>query len=192
MSAYNDAKKSLAAAGAMVTQPNERAMLHSVQQQLAEYNGFSDQVRAAGQAGEITKAVNIMTVGNVKTSDTLTETFDKWQQVETKRSTDLQAEVAAQGQRGRTTLIILGVVGFAIAAAGLWLVSRGIVGPLGKAVTSLHGSPARTSPGTLEVDTADETREIADSLNETTASLRAARRCDRGTPARPSRPRPTS
>ena len=174
MKAYKDAGASLDQAAKFVSTPSERAMLSAARAGLVKYNGFSDQVRAAGQAGDVAKAVHIATVDNLEASNSLTATFNKWQRLETKRAMDLQAEVSSQGSQGRTVLIVLGVAGIVIAGVGLWLVSRGIVGPIGKAVTSLRSLAQKDLTASMDVDTADETRTMADSLNEATGSLRGA------------------
>jgi methyl-accepting chemotaxis protein len=172
--AFKDSNKSVDAAAKIVSNADERAALTAARDGLAKYDQFSQQIRVAGQAGEVARAVKIATVDNLDASNGLTDTFDKWQVIEQKHAAQLQAEVASQGRQGRTTLIILGVAGLAVAIAGLVLIGRGIVRPINRAVTSLKALAAKDFTQSMEVDTADETRVMADSLNEATESLRGA------------------
>jgi methyl-accepting chemotaxis protein len=172
--AYRSASAALQSAGRMVTESSERTLLRRATDALVKYNGFTDQVHAAATSGDLARAVRIATVDNLAASNDLAQTFDAWQRTETRRATTLQANVAAQGRSGRTMLFVLGAFGLAVAIAGLVLVARGIVGPLGKAVAGLRALAAKDLTSNVEVDTADETRAMADSLNEATASLRAA------------------
>jgi methyl-accepting chemotaxis protein len=172
--AHARAQHSLQEAGKLGTLPSEQAMLRRTTTALESYNGFTQKVRAAGEAGDVAKAVRIATVDNLAASTEMGKAFEAWQRLETKRAEVLQGEVASQGSSGRTTLILLGAFGLAIAIAGLVVVSRGIVRPLGKAVGGLRALAAKDFTTILEVDTADETKVMADSLNEATASLRAA------------------
>jgi methyl-accepting chemotaxis protein len=174
LDAYSGAQASLAKGAKLMTEPAERAAYQRTVRALDAYNGFSQQVHAAGQAGDVEKAVRIATVDNLKASTEMQDSFEAWQQLETHRAETLQNEVAEQGKTGRTTLIVLGIVALAIATGGLLLVSRGIVGPLGKAVRGLRSLAEKDLTTSVEVDTADETRMMADSLNQATTSLRSA------------------
>jgi methyl-accepting chemotaxis protein len=172
--AYNGAQASLAKGAKLMTEPAERAAYQRTVRALDAYNGFTQQVHAAGQAGDVEKAVRIATVDNLKASTEMQDSFEAWKQLETHRAEALQNKVAEQGKSGRTTLLVFGIFALAIATGGLLIVSRGIVGPLGKAVRGLRSLAEKDLTTTVEVDTADETRTMADSLNQATESLRGA------------------
>jgi methyl-accepting chemotaxis protein len=172
--AYGNARTALRRAGALVTEPAERTSLAHVTKALETYNGFTDKVHAAARSGDVRGAVRIATVDNLAASTDLGKAIDEWQQLETKRAAKLQADVVAQGRAGRTMLVALAALALALSIAGLVILGRGIVRPLRRAVTGLRTLAAKDLTARVDVDTADETKAMADSLNEATESLRAA------------------
>jgi len=84
-----------------------------------------------------------------------------------------KAATATSSSTRDLTLILVGVG--ALLALGLgWYISRKISKPLRQSVDSLDALAHKDLTGTLQVDTADETKRMADSLNSATESLRAA------------------
>jgi methyl-accepting chemotaxis protein len=164
----------LASAEKLAATPKEKALVATIQAGVPGYESFIAQVHAAGQAGQAARAIHIQTVDNVDVSTKLDDAFTAAREYESQRATEFAKQVNHQGASGKSLLIVLGLVGIAAAGAALTLIARGIVTPLRKSADALKSLAEKDLTTELDVSTADETRVMADSLNEATTTLRAA------------------
>jgi len=102
---YQEALSNLEAARALARQASEKAMLAKIGQDLDSYNGFSVRMRALAVAGDVQRAVHVVTVDNLVPSNALPVDFTALRDLENARSADLQSALAAGARRGTSILI---------------------------------------------------------------------------------------
>jgi methyl-accepting chemotaxis protein len=76
VSAYNTAVADMGKLQKLGIDPKEAARVNAIRANLASYNNFSQQIRQAAQSGNVTKAVDIATVGNQVPSNALPTQFE--------------------------------------------------------------------------------------------------------------------
>jgi len=125
-----------------------RAMVGTLQSDLATYNGFTQQVGADGHRGNAVAAVKVMTVGNVKISNQTQADFDNLSAAVAKQAAAINASVSSSVSSSISLLSIIGVVGLIIAILiTVWIV-RSITRPLAEMTEAAE----RIAEGDVDVE----------------------------------------
>jgi methyl-accepting chemotaxis protein len=104
---YRDALKELPVVRGLLSDGTESATVSAIESNLKAYNGFSQQVRAAAQAGDVQRAVQVATVDNLAPSNALPTLFEKLRTHVQKRAA---AELASVSDAAATATMVLGVI----------------------------------------------------------------------------------
>lgn len=100
----------------LATDPGVRALLSRLRKDYVAYGGFADQARSAAQAGDLARALHLVTVGNLEPSNDMMPTLDKAtalvQKVVTAQMNELQdrqrtAQIVAASFGGFVVLVLL-------------------------------------------------------------------------------------
>jgi methyl-accepting chemotaxis protein len=115
---------------------------------LAVYDGFTQRVRAAVLAGEVSLAVRLMTVDNAAVSNETQADFDRISQALSARAAAIDAAVSDQVSQSIALVAVIGLVAIVIAVlVAIWLV-RSITRPL----VEVTRAAERIAEGDVEVE----------------------------------------
>jgi methyl-accepting chemotaxis protein len=125
-----------------------RAQVATLRSDLATYNGFTQQVGAAGARGNAQAAVKVMTVGNVHISNQTQADFDSLSAAMTKQAAAINGSVGTEVSSSISLLAVIGAVGLIIAILiAIWM-TRSITRPL----AAMTDAAERIAEGDLEVE----------------------------------------
>jgi len=146
--------------------PDLVQLAQSATQALGDYEGYVDQVKAAVDKGDLALATRIQTVDNYPASTATVEAFDTMNKVSDERVAAIVAEVESTVSRWTMVLIVLLVIGVAVAVV---LTAR-IIGSIMKPLTAVDVALGRLASGDLsarvEVKGEDELARVGRSLNK--------------------------
>ena len=128
--AHQAATDALAQATKLATRPDEKSALAKIAADVAAYNAFTDQVRAAGVAGNVATAVRIMTVDNAAVSNAVVADFEALRVSEDKASKASEAALAAKAGSASSQTVLLVIAGLILVVGLLVLVGRSVLGAL--------------------------------------------------------------
>jgi len=149
-----------------------RAMVSTLQSDLATYNGFTQQVGIDGHRGDAVGAVKVMTVDNVKISNQTQADFDTLSAAVTKQAAAINASVSGSVSSAISLLSVIGVVGLIIAILiTVWIV-RSITRPLAEMTEAAE----RIAEGDVDVEvgaaSGDEIGRLAHAFGDSVDYLR--------------------
>jgi methyl-accepting chemotaxis protein len=187
---YQDTVQQLTKLRGLLTDRDELAQVAKLRSTLASYNGFSLQLRKQAVAGNVHKAVYIMTVANLAPSNALPVAFTKLRNELQASAADSQSAVRSSAKTGMWVVLIL----LALTAPLLLLLVvttiRSIVSRVGVIVshlkslvdheaTDLQTSLQRLADGDLTYETTPVTPEIenvtTDELGQIAGAVNAIR-----------------
>ncbi len=94
----------------LITDPSQLAQLKDINASLAGYNRFSQQVRKAALAGDVSQAVTIQAVGNTAVSNTLASGFTNLRSALQRQAAQSASSVQSSASTGTWVVIIIGLV----------------------------------------------------------------------------------
>jgi methyl-accepting chemotaxis protein len=161
---YEQANSDLAWLAGHVPGGQVRAMVSALQSDLATYNGFTEQVGAAGHRGDAIGAVKVMTVGNVKISNQTQADFDKLSAAVAKQAAAINASVSSSVSSSISLLGVIGVVGVIIAILiTVWIV-RSITRPLAEMTEAAERIAEGDVDVELQATSSDEIGRLAEAF----------------------------
>ncbi len=174
--AYGSATKRLAQAKANTTSSAENKLLDRISSDLSDYNGFTQQVRNFALAGDVQRAIHVMTVDNLKPSNDLPVAFEALRKLEEQRSSSLQSQLKSEASSGTTLLVILCVIGLLVTIGATLLITRSIVRPLRRLDETLTDIADGDGDLTARLDASsnDELGAVARSFNRFVEKIQAA------------------
>src|SRR5581483_6913944 len=146
------------------------------QSDLSDYNGFTQQVRNFALAGDVQRAIHVMTVDNLKPSNDLPVAFEALRKLEEQRSSSLQSQLKSEASSGTTLLVILCVIGLLVTIGATLLITRSIVRPLRRLDETLTDIADGDGDLTARLDASsnDELGAVARSFNRFVEKIQAA------------------
>ncbi len=190
---YQQAVSSLKDLAANAPTAGIRAAARSTLADVHSYNGFTDQVLAASYAFEARRAVQLMTVGNVKISNQTQADFDRMGQQITTRAAAITASVGTTVSGSITLLLVIAAVGALLGIAATVLVLRSIKRPLAEVTRAAERLAEGDADVSVQVESRDEIGRMARAFGDNVAYLRtmaaAAREIARGNLAVEVRPK---
>ena len=140
---------------------------------LGAYNGFTQRVHAAALAGDVTRAVQLMTVGNAAISNKTQADFDRIGQTLTAEAGAVNAAVGHQVSQSITLVAVIGLVGIVIAILiTIWLV-RSITRPLAQITRASERIAEGDVDVQVDVHSGDEIGRMATAFRGSLEYLRA-------------------
>jgi methyl-accepting chemotaxis protein len=173
---HTTALEQLKLARQFATSPPEIAALDQIDKDLAVYDGFAQQVRTAGQQGDIASAMKVMTVDNSDISLAVPKDFEALRAIEGDRTDAANTAVASSSDSGKQSAWILFAVGAAIGLALSVALIVSIVRPMRRTMTMLGAMSAGDYGQRVEVQGSDEFASLGTSLNAAAESLLTAQR----------------
>ena len=101
----------LATARRLATTPDEVSLLARISNDLTSYDGFTQSMRNYALAGNIARAIHVVTVDNLAPSNDLPIAFQSLEDKETARLNTLTASIDSAANSGKQLLIILAILG---------------------------------------------------------------------------------
>ena len=95
----------------LAVDPETKGLLASVRADIAEYDTFTQLMRKNAVAGDVLRAINIMTIENLKPSNAIPITFEKLGKLSDATVSHAEAEIDNQAGSGHTILILLAALG---------------------------------------------------------------------------------
>ena len=126
----------LAAAARLAASPAERALLDRIKGDLTSYDGFTHLLRQQALAGNVQRAIHVVTVENLQPSNDLPLAFAALENLANSEVQHAQAAINASAASGTRLLLILAVAGLAITVTLTVLIVRAITRPLGQLTAS--------------------------------------------------------
>ena len=168
---YQAALAAVKSAGATTKDPADQRALAQISADLQAYNGFTLQMRAAGQAGDAEKAVHVQTVDNLAPSNALPDELSKLRAHERAVAAKAQASLESTASSGRTLLIVAAALGLLVVLGALGYVARLIIQPLRKLTAAIGALASGDVTHRLDVRGADEVAESSTAYNVATDKL---------------------
>jgi methyl-accepting chemotaxis protein len=168
----------LKVARGLITVPAELAALDLIDADLVVYDGFTQQVRAAGQLGDVPTAVKAATVDNAVISVTLPNDFEALRDVKRQQVVEANDAVVSSAASGRQLSWILLAIGVATGLAFSIVLIISILKPLKETIVMLGHIGAHRFDARVPVRGTDELSQVATSLNAAADSLAAAKIAD--------------
>jgi len=91
--------------------PETKLLLASVRADIAEYDTFTQLMRKSALAGDVLRAIHVMTIENLKPSNAIPITFEKLGKLADATVSRAEVEIDNQSATGRTILIALAAFG---------------------------------------------------------------------------------
>ncbi|HEY3736649.1 MAG TPA: methyl-accepting chemotaxis protein [Jatrophihabitans sp.] len=148
--------------------PTEKKMLARITSDLADYNSYSQQLRDFATKGNIPRAIQVMTVDNLKPSNDLPIAFTTWDKYASENTAADAKNTSSTVSHGTLIELILAITGgVAMIVVMLWL-ALGVLRPLGKLrhrmVEIAHGDGDLTAR--VDVQRGDEIGALASAFND--------------------------
>jgi methyl-accepting chemotaxis protein len=174
--AYNGAVAALTTAQPLATTTTERQLLSRINSDLQDYNGFTQEVRAAAVAGNIAKAIHVVTVDNLKPSNDLPIAFDALTKLEQDRSTAAVQQTKSRASTGVSSLVVLMIFGLLLLIVATYGIIRSILHPLNKLDAALADIAEGEGDLTVRLDdsASDELGSVAHGFNLFVEKIRGA------------------
>ena len=169
---YAQASSDLTWLARQAPRPQVRAMVSTLQSDLATYNGFTRQVGIDGHRGDAVGAVKAVAVNNANISNQTQADFDKLSAAVTKQAAAINASVSSSVSSAISLLSVIGVVGLIIAILiTVWIV-RSITRPLAEMTEAAE----RIAEGDVDVEvgaaSGDEIGRLAHAFGDSVDYLR--------------------
>ena len=169
---YAQASSDLTWLARQAPSPQVRAMVSTLQSDLATYNGFTRQVGIDGHRGDAVGAVKAVAVNNANISNQTQADFDKLSAAVTKQAAAINASVSSSVSSAISLLSVIGVVGLIIAILiTVWIV-RSITRPLAEMTEAAE----RIAEGDVDVEvgaaSGDEIGRLAHAFGDSVDYLR--------------------
>jgi methyl-accepting chemotaxis protein len=171
---YKKAVAGLQKAASLARTSQERSLVSQLQSTLADYNTYTDKMRADAVAGNVEGTVRTMTVDNLQPSNALPVLFDRLRQFEESRSQSALSGLQANASRAPWLLLLLTLAGAALAVPLFVLVSRRITRPIQRTSELMAQVSSGDLTGSIEASGTDELAQMASGLNTAIAELRGA------------------
>jgi methyl-accepting chemotaxis protein len=157
-----DAMKQLEAS----TSPELVSLAQAASKALADYEAYVDQVKAAVEAGDLPLATKVQTVDNYPASTATVEAFDTMNKVSDERVAQIVSQVDATVARWTIVLIVLLVIGVAVAIVLTARIIGSIMKPLNAIDVALGSLAAGDLSARVAVKGDDELSRVGTSLNK--------------------------
>ncbi len=165
LAAYHESESQLSKLRREVRDPAMLVQLSAIQANLALYNGFSRQMRAAAVAGNVDKSVYIATVANLKPSDALPVEFSNLRNAIENKETQSTASVRSRASTGTTLILLVAGIGLPLLLLLVWTTIRSImsgVGHVKERVDALsHAMVENLRPGLSALANGDFTHRLS-------------------------------
>ena len=163
---YQQAVSEMSQVQELVRSARERSLVQRIDADLASYNGFTTQMRAAAVAGQIQTAIRVMTVGNLTPSNDLPVAFQALRTLESNNTAAMQSETEHLAASEGTLLLVVGLLALLVCAGATGLLIRSILRPIHSLADGLQEIAAGDANLThrLEV-TSDELGRGAEAFN---------------------------
>jgi methyl-accepting chemotaxis protein len=160
------ARQAIAQIAHYPSSPELVTAVHQLSTDFAAYSVFTAQVRSDVLSGEISEAVQAMTIGNLKSSNGTQAAFNKIKPLVQQSFNSHNNSISSSVSSGRTLLLTIAIVALLLAGGLSFLIIRSITRPLGK----LTEAAGRFALGDVEVDLdasgRDEISSVARSFND--------------------------
>ena len=165
LAAYHESESQLSKLRGEVRDPAMLVQLSAIQANLALYNGFSRQMRAAAVAGNVDKSVYIATEANLKPSDALPVEFSNLRNAIENKETQSTASVRSSASTGTTLILLVAGIGLPLLLLLVWTTIRSImsgVGHVKERVDALsHAMVENLRPGLSALANGDFTHRLS-------------------------------
>jgi len=162
-------------AGELSLPASFRAIVRRTEADLAAYNRFTDVVLADVAAWEPKRAIKVMTVSNLRISNVTQADFNALNSRIVVLTAAVKASVVSNVNAALLELLVLALLGIALAAVATRLVVRSITRPLGHIGAALDRVFAGDLAARTGIDTADELGDVARGLDAAIASQEQSR-----------------
>jgi methyl-accepting chemotaxis protein len=163
---HEEAEQKLKTLAGSAPAPAVRADARATLADLATYNGFTDQVKAAIAAGDTTRAIELMSVDNASISNKTQADFNQMSKALAASVVAIKAQVTSSIDSALLVLLLVVGVGLLAAAIGVALIVRAIVRPL-RALQRAAQAIAEGDVGyRLEVSGRDEIGQVGEAFGE--------------------------
>jgi methyl-accepting chemotaxis protein len=152
-------------------QASVRSDARSTLADLASYNGFTNQVKAAIATGDTTRAIALMSVENASISNKTQADFDQMSKVLAAAVVAIKAQVTSSIDSALLVLLLVVGVGLLAAAVGVTLTVRAIVRPLRALQTGAQAIAEGDVGYHLDVRGHDEIGQVGEAFGEMSAYL---------------------
>jgi methyl-accepting chemotaxis protein len=137
----------LVLAARLAATPAERALIARIDRDLSSYDHFTHLMRRAALAGQVQRAIHVVTVENLTPSNDLPLAFTALERLADAAVGNANAAIDASGAQGNLLLLILGLAGLVVTIALTVLITRAITRPLHR----LTGAAGRLAVGDTAV-----------------------------------------
>ncbi len=174
--AYKGAVAALKRARPLVQTAAEKKLIARIDTDLAAYNTFTREVRSYALAGNIPKAIRVMSVDNLVPSNDLPVAFEALRKIEETRSATLARQTQHGASTGVSSLVVLSLFGLALLAVATVAIIRSILRPLHALDERLDDIADGEGDLTVRLDetSADEFGDLARAFNRFVDKIRRA------------------
>jgi methyl-accepting chemotaxis protein len=151
-----------------------RAEAQTATTDLASYNTFTQEVRADVLAGEASKAVSVMTVGNSDVSNQLQDDFNALNKSLADSSNQIRAQVGSSVANSLLVLFLISGAGILVAVGVFVRLARSILRPVADLEHTLRAVARGDLTVRSQVTADDEIGRVAAGLNDAIATQRAS------------------
>ncbi len=160
------ARQAIAQIAHYPSSPELISAVHELATNFAAYSSFTAQVRSDVLSGEISEAVQAMTIGNLKSSNGTQAAFNKIEPLVQQSFNSHNNSISSSVSSGKTLLLTIAILALLLAGGLSFLIIRSITTPLGK----LTEAAERFALGDVEIDLdasgRDEISTVARSFND--------------------------